>query len=80
VAGKKVTLVDSAESCADYVFQRLKELGLLNRQRKDGKVFPFVTDDTERFENVAGRFFKGHLQDARRIQLPLWQGRDAIAS
>ena len=57
VVGKAVSLVDSAESCAHYVRERLNHLGLLNkRRRRSGVIQPFVTDETERFGDMAKRF------------------------
>jgi len=70
VAGKNVTLVDSAETCARYVLERLGHLKLLRGPRKnEGKIYPCVTDDTERFEELAAKFLKGNLEPAVRVQL-----------
>jgi len=70
VAGKNVTLVDSAETCARYVLERLGHLNLLRGPRKyEGKIYPCVTDDTERFEELAAKFLKGNLEPAVRVQL-----------
>ena len=57
VAGKKVTLVDSAESCARDVRKGLEELKLLRPKRsRPGVIQPFVTDETDQFAKLAGRF------------------------
>lgn len=57
VVGPKVALVDSAESCAQYVRERLEIKRLLNPSTKrTGLIQPFVTDEADRFGEVAERF------------------------
>ena len=57
IVGRGVTLVDSAESCAHDVKVRLEKLGLLcPSRRRSGSIQPFVTDETDRFTDVANRF------------------------
>lgn len=57
VAGEKVALVDSAESCAEDVARRLREMGLLAGDRtKPGQIRPFVTDETAWFDQQAEKF------------------------
>ena len=57
IVGRGVTLVDSAESCARDVKVRLDKLGLLcPSRRRGGSIQPFVTDETDRFTDVARRF------------------------
>jgi glutamate racemase len=57
VAGKRVALVDSAESCARAVRQGLEELSLLRTKRPGaGVIQPFVTDETDQFARLADRF------------------------
>jgi glutamate racemase len=57
VVGRDVTLIDSAASCARYVKERLDKLRLLcPARRRVGSIQPFVTDETDRFAEVAERF------------------------
>jgi len=71
VAGAKVTLVDSAESCATYVRERLQHLELISRKRRrQGVIQPFVTDEVERFEDLAERFLGKLSEQAWRVDLP----------
>jgi glutamate racemase len=71
VVGRAVKLVDSAESCAGYVHQRLLELNLLNpAQQRAGTIQPFVTDDVERFGEMVERFLGTPTQPAQRVDLP----------
>jgi glutamate racemase len=57
VTGPKVSLIDSAESCALYVRERLNQLKLLaGKRQRAGTIQPFVTDETDQFAEVAKRF------------------------
>jgi glutamate racemase len=68
VAG--VTLVDSAESCALYVRERLGQLKLLaEKRRRSGAIQPFVTDETDRFGEVARRFLGVPTEAPWRVDL-----------
>jgi glutamate racemase len=70
VLGKSVTLVDSAQSCARYVQERLASLKLLNsRQRRRGVIQPFVTDETDRFAEVAKRFLSAPTEPPWKVDL-----------
>jgi len=69
VVGKKVTLVDSAESCAQYVRERLDYLQLLNSKRTAGVIQPFVTDETDRFVELAERFLGEPTEPAWKVDL-----------
>jgi glutamate racemase len=69
VVGKKVTLVDSAESCAQYVRERLEYLQLLNSKRTAGVIQPFVTDETDRFADLAERFLGEPTEPAWKVDL-----------
>ncbi len=70
VTGGKVALVDSAESCAHYVQERLAALKLLSRNRRHrGTIQPFVTDEVERFDELAARFLGQKTEPAWRIDL-----------
>lgn len=71
VVGKDVALVDSAESCARYVRERLEQLSLLSTtRRRAGTIQPFVTDETDRFADLAGRFLGVPTEPAWRVDLP----------
>jgi glutamate racemase len=66
----RVSLVDSAESCAHYVRERLQHLDLLSRKRRRlGRIQPFVTDEVERFEEMARRFLGSSAEQPRRVDL-----------
>jgi glutamate racemase len=69
--GKGVNLVDSAESCARHVKERLEHLGLLcTTRRRAGTIQPFVTDETDRFADLARRFLGVPTEPAWRVDLP----------
>ena len=69
--GKDVALVDSAESCARYVKERLEHLGLLSTtRRRAGTIQPFVTDETDRFADLAKRFLGVPTEPPWRVDLP----------
>ena len=70
IVGSQVTLVDSAESCAKYVRERLERKGLLNPNTKRvGTIQPFVTDETDRFAEVAKRFLGVPAEPPWKIEL-----------
>ena len=56
VIGSGITLVDSAESCAQYIRRELERLGLLNEQNKNGLLSLNVTDTVNRFTQLATQF------------------------
>jgi glutamate racemase len=65
-----VALVDSAESCALYVRERLGHLKLLaEKRRRAGAIQPFVTDETDRFGDVARRFLGVPTEAPWRVDL-----------
>ncbi len=71
VAGPGVSLVDSAESCAAYVREKLEALQLLARERqRPGTIRPFVTDEVERFGDLANRFLGSQTEQVWRVDLP----------
>jgi glutamate racemase len=71
LVGRGVALVDSAESCARYVKERLEHLDLLCKtRRRAGAIQPFVTDETERFAELARRFLGGPTEPAWKVDLP----------
>jgi glutamate racemase len=76
VAGRKVRLVDSAEACADHVFERLQTMKLLaSRRRRPGVFLPFVTDEVERFNELSERFLGFPGGRAVQVTLPAWDTR-----
>ena len=70
VTGPKVTLIDSAESCARYVRERLENLQLLATKRSAGTLQPFVTDEPDRFAELGARFLGGPCEPAWKVDLP----------
>src|SRR5438552_8984234 len=72
VAGRDVALVDSAESCARFLCERLQGAKLLNKsRRRSGVIQPFVTDEVERFDELAGRFLGLPTAPARKVDLTM---------
>lgn len=69
VVGKKISLVDSAESCARYVKERLEHLKLLNHKKGTGIIQPFVTDEADRFAELAERFLGAPTEPAWKVEL-----------
>ncbi len=70
VTTDKVILIDSAESCATYVKKRLMKLKLLSTNRRHrGTIQPFVTDEVERFDELAARFLGQKTEPAWKIEL-----------
>ena len=70
ITGPGVTLVDSAESCARYVRDRLAKHQLLSSARKRvGTIQPFVTDETDRFAEVSRRFLGFASESPWKIDL-----------
>lgn len=70
VLGDRVSLVDSADSCARYVKERLEALKLIRTNtRRTGTIQPFVTDEVERFDELAGRFLGQKTEPAWKIDL-----------
>ena len=70
VTERRVALVDSAESCAAHVKERLTAMGLISANRtRRGTIQPFVTDEVERFDELAARFLGQKTEPARKIEL-----------
>lgn len=66
----KIALIDSADSCALDVRERLTALKLLSANRKRrGTIQPFVTDEVERFDELAKRFLGQKTEPAWKIDL-----------
>ena len=71
VVGKEVALVDSAESCAQFLSERLGDTRMLARaRRRAGVIQPFVTDEVERFDEMAKRFLGVPTDPAWKVDLP----------
>ncbi|HWN93632.1 MAG TPA: glutamate racemase [Methylomirabilota bacterium] len=70
VTNGKILLIDSAASCALHVKERLAALKLLsNNRRHRGTIQPFVTDEVERFDELAARFLGQKTEPAWKIEL-----------
>jgi glutamate racemase len=69
VSGSEVKLIDSAECCARDVEDHLGRRGLLNPQRKRGRIQPFVTDEAEHFVQLSGRFLSVPMERAWKVSL-----------
>ena len=70
VAGPGVALVDSAESCARFLADKLRGANLLNlTRRRNGVIQPCVTDEVERFEDLAARFLGAPTRKAWKVDL-----------
>jgi glutamate racemase len=70
LTGKGVALVDSAESCARHVREKLESARLLNPQQKKGTIQPFLTDETDGFERIATRFLGAPVEQVWKVELP----------
>jgi len=65
-----VALVDSAESCAQFLTERLQSTRLLNKtRRRAGVIQPFVTDEVERFHELTRRFLGAATEPAWKVDL-----------
>jgi glutamate racemase len=70
VAGKDVALVDSAESCAQFLSEQLQIRNqLAKKRRRSGVIQPFVTDEVERFDDLAKRFLRVPAEPAWKVDL-----------
>ena len=71
VTGDEVALVDSAESCAQFLNERLQSTKLLHKgRRRPGVIQPFVTDEVERFDELARRFLGVPTEPAWKVDVP----------
>jgi len=71
VVGKEVALVDSAESCAQFLSERLGGTKLLaGTRRRAGVIQPFVTDEVERFDEMGKRFLGLPTEPGWKVDLP----------
>ncbi len=73
--GPSVGLVDSAETCAAYVREELQRCNLLSDLKGDGTIQPFVTDEVERFGQVAPLFLGTATAAPVKVDLPSYPAR-----
>lgn len=67
----RIRLVDSAESCARFVQARLADLALLRPPGgRPGRIQPYVTDETARFDQLSHRFLGCATEPAVKVELP----------
>lgn len=69
LTGKQVALIDSAESCARYVRDRLAQQALLSHRRRAGRIQPFVTDAADHFDTVSKKFLPAPAERAWKVEL-----------
>lgn len=67
VMGEGVRLIDSGAATAQFAADLLKEKGLLNPQSGQGVCGYFVSDRTEAFAEIAGRFLGKDIPEVTRI-------------
>jgi glutamate racemase len=68
--GATLSLVDSAESCATDVAEQLERLDLLkNKSRRKGRIGLYVTDEVQRFEELAARFLGFKTERPQKVDL-----------
>ncbi len=65
----EINLVDSAEAVARDVKKLLKEKGLLNSQKAEGKKIFYVTDSPERFKKIGEMFLNFNIENMSKILL-----------
>jgi glutamate racemase len=71
VTGEDVRLIDSAQSCAAHVRDRLGALELLAKgRRRAGVIQPYVTDEPDRFRAAARRFLRVPAREPLHVELP----------
>ncbi len=68
LTGPDIVLVDSAESCAQYVQRELERLGLLAPEGRGGMVLN-VTDEMERVTDLAERFLGQRPEKVAQVEL-----------
>jgi glutamate racemase len=64
-----VRLVDSATTCAEHLKRMLEEKNLLSGKSGEGKLEIHLTDLSEQFEELAGRFLNRPTGRVRRAVL-----------
>ncbi|MBL69039.1 MAG: glutamate racemase [Verrucomicrobiales bacterium] len=66
--GETVFLVDSAESCAQFIQRELERLGLLNEQGGQGNLRLFFTDAVPKFSELGVQFL-GQPAEVEQVSL-----------
>jgi glutamate racemase len=69
VAGKKITLIDSAVATALQVRHELSEHGLLHKGLARGRGRFFVSDSTEKFKSIGKRFMGDRITSVAKVSL-----------
>ena len=70
ILGKGIALVDSAESCAQDMREQLGAAQLLaTGRRRAGILQPFLTDETDRFGALAGKFLGAPTAPPLKVDL-----------
>jgi glutamate racemase len=64
-----VALIDSATTCADHLRRELEHLDLLRGGDREGELEVHLTDLSEEFESLAGRFLRKSPGQVRRAVL-----------
>jgi glutamate racemase len=65
--GSRCKVIDSAEQCAQDVTQRLRVTGLSSPNEDPGSLKCFVTDDADRFRQLATRFLGTEIERPTRV-------------
>lgn len=75
MAGGAVSVIDSADKCAEDVLRRLRASGLAREDGAGvGSLRCFVTDNTPRFSSLASRFL------GLKVEAPTWVSIDDLAA
>ena len=70
MVGDRVSVVDSAQACAEDVARRLRAVGLLRGDRREpGTLRGFVTDNTPRFAALASQFLGMQVGEATCVNV-----------
>ncbi len=69
VLGNGVTLVSSAESCADATYAHLTQAGLLRHRPREAHHTFLTTGDASDFQGIGRRLLGGFVRDVRQVSL-----------
>ena len=69
VLGTGVTLVSSAEACAQSTYSQLTQAGLLRHQPREATRRFFTTGDASDFQGIGRRLLGGFVTDVRQVHL-----------
>ncbi len=67
--GKNIQLVDSADTTAEYLKNKLKELKIENDTQKKGTIRFYVSNEPEKFKLIGKHLFKNEINN---VQLVTW--------